>query len=554
MPQTATHSHRPVARPRHSAPRGPRTQPWRWATAWICLSVLGLTMASSATAQAGAAQANAARDTTARDPAAQRLFDEAKRLEAAGDQEAALRELGLLVQQFPRDTLAPKALLATAELSDARGDRDGARSALERLFNAYPRTLEAAAGFVLEAEIRVNQARSTQDLEEARTSYRRVPLLYGADRFPDLEPRSRALLESAEIGLRLGDVGGAAAELLAIVEDEPPGAWTPRARLLLAKALVHQGETTPAIDLFQRIVLGDGAAGDGAADDGTAVDDGTRGEARRWLSLLHRHVVRPAAGSPIWTTTRRFPSDGTALREPSGVAAGHTGRILVVDAKADMVFLVDADGGVLQRKALKDAERPGWSTDSWPHVVSDREVTLPFHGQRTGFLEPRPDRENPLKGMGAAARGIFGDWFVLARGYKGLLVYESRRRGTEVLAASRADFVDLAQDPTGRVYALDARGKQVLRIGHDRRSEGAVVRGAWRRPEALAIDALGKLYVLDRGNSTIEIYAPTGQRLQTLGPQLGNGVELRSPMDIAVDADGRLLIADRRLPFIVVLD
>ena len=40
----------------------------------------------------------------------------------------------------------------------------------------------------------------------------------------------------------------------------------------------------------------------------------------------------------------------------------------------------------------------------------------------------------------------------------------------------------------------------------------------------------------------------------TLGPILPGGVELRDPRDIAVDAAGRVLIADRGLSAIIVIE
>ena len=486
----------------------------------------------------------------AQDPAAERLFDEARRLEQSGDQNAALDELELLVQQFPNDALAPRALLTIAELRRARGDEDGAHRSLSTLFSAYPRSAESAAGFVLEADIRREAARSTEALSEARKSYRRVPLLYGADRFPTLEERVVASLRGAEIALDLGDSTGVAADLVPVIEEEPPGPWRARARLLLARAWIAEGEWQAAAEQLGQIATDD----DGGHGDAALATDDDRETAKRWLALLHRHVVRPAAGGAVWTSVGRYPNGGPALREPSGVAAASDGRVLAVDRRSDQVYLLDPEGRVLEQANIDGPRRPGWSGGRWPYVVTDKEIVLPFHGQRTNFLEPRPDREIPLKGMGAAVRGRFGDWFVLARGFKGLLAYESRRRGSELLVANRLDIQDLAQDPIGRPLILDGRTNQIGRLTLDRQWDGTLLGGNWRRPEAIDCDPLGKIYVLDRGNATVEVYTADGRPWATVGPVLAGGIELKSPVDLAVDGSGRLFIADSKLPFLVVLE
>lgn len=489
------------------------------------------------------------RQARAQDPAAERLFGEALRLEQAGDQDAALAELELLVQQFPDDRLAPRALLSTSELRRARGEVDVARTTLAKLFERYPRTEQAAAGFVLEADMLVEIARSSADLEEARQRYRRVPLLYGPERYPDLGERLRARLNAARLALGLDDSEGAAAELVAAIEEEPSSPWRARARLLLAETWIRAGDWKAAAEHLL-ILTRDPET---ATGDGAVVTEPDRAAARRWLTLLHRHRVRPEAGGSVWTSVTRYPS-GSTLREPSGVAAAEDGRLLVVDRRADAALLLDVDGKVLDRATIDNAGRPGWSEGRWPFVVTDREIVLPFHGQRTSFLEPRPDREIPLKGLEAAARGRFGDWYVLARGFKGLLAYQSRRKGSELLSASRLEIEDVTQDPVGRILVLDSRANQVGRLDHDQRWEGALISGAWRKATAVATDPLGNLYVLDRSSATIEVFDADGRRWTTVGPVVGSGIELRSPVDLTVDGSGRLAIADSKLPFIVVLD
>lgn len=491
----------------------------------------------------------------AQDPAAERLYREASRMEDAGDQEGALEELLLLVQQFPQDELAPRALLQAVELRSARGDLPGAESVLQRLLDTYPRTPEAAAGFVLQGRLKNQGARSTVDLEEARSSWRRVPLLYGRESFPNLPSRVEARVRSGELSLMLGDAETAAAEFLAAIEDEPENRWTPRAKLGLARAWVERQKWQAAAEVLSTIETSEDApAIAGQQDLEAAMAKDAAQKARQMLALMHRVHLRPSLGTSSWPTVSRFPQGGSPLRQPDGVAAGRDGRSMVVDGKSKSVLLLDAEGRLVESATLDDMERPAWSQGGSPYVVTDEEIRFPFHGERSRFLEPRADREVQLDGMQAAERGIFGSWYVLAKGWKSVLTYASNRQGREFLSKDRPTFVDIAQDTRGRLYLLDSKSKQVQRLDRDGKWDGVVLQGTWRRPQAIALDPLGRIYILDRSDNTVQIYATNGQRLMTLGPTFSGGIELRAPVDLSVDGSGRIFIADNKLPFVVVLE
>ncbi len=481
----------------------------------------------------------------AQDPAAERLYAQALRQIQDGDGDGARQELQLLVQQFPRDRLAPKALLQVAEIQHALGDLQATRLVLEQLRSQYGRSVESAAAFVKQADIEVQEARRREDLEEARATFRRVPLLYGRESYPDLEARVRARIRTGELSLQLGDDQDAVAEFLTAVEDEPPGPSTGQARLLLATALTRRGEWVAAAEVLQRLASEDGSATSNEAD---------RRQAVRLMSLIHRRLVRPLSGSAPWPTASRYPAGGLQLKEPSGVAAAEDGRLIITDRRLKTAVLVDADGQVKQRATVEASGHPGWSAGA-PYRVTDLGISAPFDGRQSPrFLEPHPGKEKPLKGLLAAERGRFGDWFIIARGWKSLLSFVTARQGQALLAANKPEPVDLAQDVLGRIYVLDRNSKSVLRLGVDRRQVETVLKAAWKRPVALALDPLGNTYVLDRGNRTVEMWNAAGRRQARLGPQLGGGIELRKPVDLAVDGSGRVFIADSDLPFVVMLD
>lgn len=486
----------------------------------------------------------------AQDPAAERLYAEARRLREAGDVRAAVDELELFLRQFPTDRLASRALLDVAELHRGQGDPAASRAAAERLTTTYPRTAEAASGFLLLGEERLAAARSLADLEAARTTLRRIALLYGPDAFPQLEARQVARVRSAEASLLLGDLTTSAAELLAAIEEEPVGPFSGRARLLFARGLLLGPSWVPAVETLGRVA---GAAIEGP--DRTAFPEDKR-RARNLLGLLHRRFLRGLAGQPAWAATVRWPKAGLALRKPVGVAADGDGNLLVIDEDGPLTAILDADGNATARKAVPDAINPGFARDGRAYVlVEDGRIALPFAGLNLDVADPRPGKDGPVKAVEAAVPGVFGDWLVIAKGLDGVLAYDASGRPVgSLLADTKTEPVDLAVDDLGRFYVLDARANTVQRFGPDRRPQGVVARGTWEKATAVAVDALGDVYVLDRGEARIDVFDGAGRRLATLGPQLGGGIELKNPVDLAVDAAGRVFIADSKLPFLVAVE
>lgn len=481
--------------------------------------------------------------STAQDPAAERLLREAERLAEAGDLVAAAGQLALLVSRFPQDPARPQALLRSARLERARGDIEAAKSALETLIGEHPRAPEAAEALVLQAELALRAATSSRDMAEAQNLYRRVVLLFGKNAYPALAARRAARIESGRLAIALGDPAAAAAELVGAIEDEPTGPGVGHARLALARAWIAAGNWREAAAALEKVVAG------GAP----SAEEGADAEARRLLSLIHRRVLRPLAGGLSLETAGRFPLSGVELREPSGVAASPDGRLLVVDGRLPLVAVFDARGREVSRQPLGDVDRPGWMAGGRrPFVVGAGGVVAPFDATSYAFTDP--EKAAPLKNLQAAAPGSFGDWFVLAKGTKGVIHADAGSESKELLSAGRPDFVDLARDTVGRIHALDSRSAQVMRISRDGEEHGSVLSGDWKKAVALDIDDLGYFYVLDRGERAVTLYAPDGRRLSTVGPELGGGIELRNPVDVAVDGGGRLFIADTRLPFIVTID
>jgi sugar lactone lactonase YvrE len=132
--------------------------------------------------------------------------------------------------------------------------------------------------------------------------------------------------------------------------------------------------------------------------------------------------------------------------------------------------------------------------------------------------------------------------------------------------AAQARFADpygLALDTHGRLYVADAGDNNLIRVVQPDGSVGTLAGGSegfadgtgsaarFNTPSGLALDAAGNLYVADTGNHAIRKVSPDGQ-VSTLagtgtpgyrdGP--GAQAQFNGPIGVAVDAAGRVLVAD----------
>ena len=321
--------------------------------------------------------------------------------------------------------------------------------------------------------------------------------------------------------------------------------WTTRAALGLATTLMLDRQWSPAATLLQGIVDADRAGGAGA--DAIAA---SRATAR--LTLLHRLWLRPTAGEQPWQRAGRF-AVGTTLDRPIGVAAGTDG-VLITDEGLDAVVFVDAQGNTATFN-VADPQRPWWSARGDAYVAARSLVSAPLRMETVAFASPDGSRQRSVGDIRAGARTPAGAWLLIDNDSRNVMKFSADsvfERSLDLGPDSRP--VDLAIGPRGRLFVIEERSRQVLVLDADGNLSGGFAVDGWRRPQAVTTDGLGHVYVLDRDLKRIDVFDPDGGILWTLGPTLPGGLQLDDPRDLAVDAGGRILVADRGLGAVVVIE
>lgn len=383
----------------------------------------------------------------------------------------------------------------------------------------------------------------TGQVAAARTAYLEIVEGFPRATHPQLVWRAAARVRLGDILWREGNWHLAGAEYVDVVEFEPRSQWTSRARLKLAYVALAEDDWAAAIDLLQHVV----SSPEDEAGSGTA------SAARRALVLVERFHVRGARSAQPYVRASVL-NMGAEMDRPVAIAASADGQVLVIDEGTPAVLLKDPARDTASRLTYNAHSRPWWGVDGLPYLPTRKAGVIALGGSRLGFMSDERGRSMPLKDLQAGVRTPDGSWFMLDADPRRVLKFDPDGTYRGLATTTREEPVDVAIDGVGRLYVLDRAGSRVIRFAADGERDGIVVAASWRRAEALAVDRLGNSYVLDRDARTIDIFSPTGQRLTRLGPTLPGNIELRSPRDLAVDDSGRIYIADRNLRAVVIIE
>ena len=432
----------------------------------------------------------------------------------------------------------PAALLAVVALAGAAA---GAAAAGVP-FTAQQQAAERAEGMYFQAE----EAIAGGDTDEALRILSTIVTEHPRGSYPEFSWRAVAGVRAGEIEMRLGRDDAAAAHFVSVIEEEAPSSATSRARYGLATTLIWAGEWRAAVSLLQSIVT--------AADSDTGqADRNVAAVARQRLSMAHRLWLRPLASQLPWTQAGRYAAAGD-LDRPVGVAANEAGAVLIADEGSHSATLVDA-GGVSTSFSIADLRRPWWGLTGSAYIATKAGVVAPQRGESYQFAVPNGAQLQPLRDVRAGVRDGAGQWILVDNDADSVVVFSAGGAYLRSLdLGPGGEPVDVAAGQRGYVYVIEKHTRTVLFFAPDGTPQGGFALNGWRQPYAVAADGAGHVYVLDRDAKRIDVFDPEGGIRWSLGPVLPGGVELRDPRDLAVDGAGRLLIADRGLSSVVIVE
>jgi len=293
----------------------------------------------------------------------------------------------------------------------------------------------------------------------------------------------------------------------------------------------------------------------------------------------------PPAGGEVWvaelvTEIPLAPNRASRERAPKGIAVGADGTLYVIDAPNDRIQVLDRDANPVATWGergngpgqFRFQDGPCFFGDLAVGLEGNLYVTDPLNGRVQVFAPDgtvlaiwgEPGEE---EGQFASPQGIAvdaaGRVYVTDTGKRQLQVFT--RDGRFLVAWTPPadlvgpfwDLADVVVDAAGIVSVTDYANDQVYRfdpaetallaparpIAH-RFGETGTHLGQLTDPRGVAIDAQGNLYIAESGGHRIQVFAPDGTPLGTVGSVgLGPG-QFIAPTDLTVSPDGLLYVAD----------
>ena len=475
-----------------------------------------------------------------------------------GKREEATRLLRKVFEDFPDSPYAPPAILKVAEMiyPVAAWDQIGSASPdaikqagelLAALAQKYRSSHEAPRALVKLGYLAIEPANPKADLDEACGRFATAAQVY-----PDSDAADDAYLGSGMCeSLRARPAR--AADFFSRLLDESPGSpLAAEAQYRFGAALSRLDEPAEAMLALQQVRV-------------RYADSRFAARALDRITLLHRlrqaPQLSPRTGPASTEVAGLYQlddayggspggkgSDGLTIRGASDIAIDAQGLAVVSSPKSPGVFRLDPKGRIQERIAHPGPEfvAPG---DGLAVYISGRDQVAVnaknWSGSSLKGIDGRPPRE-----YGPIALDPAGRVYLLDTSENVLLIFDRSRRLVGNLrppAGKEGRFVDLANSDDGGVYALDGRAKLVIELHQGRQTRRVDLAPlGLQEASAIAVDALGDLFILDTKVGWVTVADPAGKRITILRPSKEAQSRLGDPASLAVDSVGRVYLVGRK--------
>lgn len=260
--------------------------------------------------------------------------------------------------------------------------------------------------------------------------------------------------------------------------------------------------------------------------------------------------------TPQTAIATRVQAREAAFGSPEGLALDTEGNLLVADSALNVVFKIDRDGW---RTIFAGSLQAGYSGDGGPAAQARLHAPYDVRIDARGNVYIADVHNHAVRKVDRAGRitTVAGTG---AAGYSGA--------GGPATQAQLNKPYGLLLDADGRLLIADSENNRIRRVGHDGvittiagtgaagfgGDGGPALAAQFNVPQALALDAQGRLYIGDEHNHALRAIEVDGTVRTLIGAHghgyAGDGgpaalAQLADPENILVRRDGTLLITAR---------
>ncbi|MBS1818077.1 MAG: tetratricopeptide repeat protein [Acidobacteria bacterium] len=438
----------------------------------------------------------------------------------------ALKDLQAVVDSFGASSVADNALLQIAQYQlEVAHDLDTAQGAVDKLLKDYPDTDSAPMAHVLNGRIAITRGRTAADLDSALASFERVPRL-----FPGNDAVAAAGFYAGEALRSFRRDGDALERYRRVTMEYPRSIWAARAAVSAGYCLVQQEKPLQALQEFQRVRK-------------LFPSSPAAAEALNLNSIAYRLYLR-APAQPAFSFNKAIGPEKSELRDATGIQFDPTGQLML--GHKNGVTFFKPDGSVAQSVTAVDAT--AFFLDEQDRVVVARNGTLvTARADSIQFMGPGSDSQ--LRAVDEIPAAIANDRGErLISNIKQRNVIRSLPNGKFVSVFAQGQVTRMATNWLGDVAMLDRSSHGITVADRDGKVLSKLAQKGTGyeldEPVDLAYDALGHLYVLDKGKSTILVFGPKNRLISSLTIPNNAPGALNRGEALGIDAAGRLYVFD----------